>query len=87
MAKLEAIILDMSHAFEKAVNEKAPHVRQCVDTFHLIWLANEAIYQARRWAWNEERRLLTKLPRGRATLEAARPTTTPAGPSTLVGRS
>jgi transposase len=46
VAKLEAISLDMSHAFEKAVNEKAPHVRQCVDPFHLIWLANEAINQA-----------------------------------------
>jgi transposase len=43
VAKLEAISLDMSHAFEKAVNEKAPHVRQCVDPFHLIWVRREAL--------------------------------------------
>jgi transposase len=55
----------MSVAFENAVNEKAPHVRQCVDPFHLVWLANEAINQARRWAWNEERRVASAKPMGR----------------------
>jgi transposase len=54
--KLEAISLDMGGAFKKATDEKAPHVRQCVDPFHLVKLANEAIDQARRWSWNEERR-------------------------------
>jgi len=29
--------------------------RQCVDPFHLVALANEAIIKARRWAWNLER--------------------------------
>jgi len=65
VGKLEAISLDMGVAFENATNEKAPHVRQCVDPFHLIWLANEAINQARRWAWNEERRVARRKPRGR----------------------
>lgn len=64
VAKLEAISLDMGIAFENAVNEKAPHVRQCVDPFHLVALANEAINQARRWAWNEERRVAPKKRRG-----------------------
>ncbi len=73
VAKLEAISLDMGIAFQNAVNEKAPHVRQCVDPFHLIALANEAINQARRWAWNEERRVLTKRPARRPTLAEARP--------------
>ena len=73
VSKLEAISLDMSHAFEKAVNENAPHVRQCVDPFHLIWLANEAINQARRWAWNEERRVAPKKLRGRKRLDEVRP--------------
>jgi transposase len=73
VAKLEAISLDMGIAFQNAVNEKAPHVRQCVDPFHLIWLANDAINQARRWAWNEERRALKKRPARRPTLAEARP--------------
>jgi len=73
VAKLEAISLDMGIAFQNALNEKAPHVRQCVDPFHLIALANEAINQARRWAWNEERRVLTKRSMGRPTLAEARP--------------
>ncbi len=73
VAKLEAISLDMGIAFQNAVNEKAPHVRQCVDPFHLVTLANEAINQARRWAWNEERRGLPKRSPGRPTLDAAPP--------------
>ena len=73
VAKLEAISLDMGVAFEKATTEKAPHVRQCVDPFHLVALANDAINQARRWAWNEERRVLPKRSTGRPTLEEARP--------------
>jgi transposase len=34
----------------------APHVTQCVDPFHLVKLANEAVDKARREAWNAERR-------------------------------
>ena len=73
VAKLEAISLDMGRAFEKATTEKAPHVRQCVDPFHLVALANEAINQARRWAWNEERRVAPKKLRGRPRLDEVRP--------------
>jgi transposase len=66
VAQLEAISLDMGLAFEKATNEKAPYVRQCVDPFHLIKMANEAIDRARRWSWNEERRRTPPpRPRGR----------------------
>ncbi|HUX04680.1 MAG TPA: ISL3 family transposase [Acidimicrobiales bacterium] len=75
VAKLEAISLDMGLAFEKATNEKAPHVRQCVDPFHLVKMANEAIDKARRWSWNEERRRTPPpRPRGRpGNDEPARP--------------
>jgi len=69
VAKLEAISLDMGVAFANAVNERAPHVRQCVDPFHLVALANEAINQARRWAWNEERRVAPTKTRGRPRLD------------------
>jgi transposase len=57
VAQLQAISLDMGSAFEKATTDKAPHVRQCVDLFHHVVLANDAINQARRWSWNEERRV------------------------------
>jgi transposase len=73
VAKLEAISLDMGDAFERATTVRAPHVRQCVDPFHLVALANEAINQARRWAWNEERRVAPKKLRGRPRLDETRP--------------
>jgi transposase len=43
VAKLQAISLDMGAAFERATSEKAPHVRQCVDPFHLITVRHEAL--------------------------------------------
>ena len=66
-AALEAVSLDMGGAYEKATNNKAGHVRQCVDPFHVVKLANEAIDKARRSAWNAERRAnpTPKRPRGR----------------------
>jgi transposase len=54
-AQLEAVSMDLGAAFKKATDTKAPEARQCVDPFHLIALANEAINKARRWAWNIER--------------------------------
>jgi transposase len=73
VATLEAISLDMGAAFERATSEKAPHVRQCVDPFHLITLANEAINPARRWSWNEERRVAPPKLRGRPRIDGSRP--------------
>ena len=64
----------MGGAYEKATNDKAPHVRQCVDPFHLVKLANEAIDKARRWSWNEERRRAPPPhPRGRPQSGEERP--------------
>lgn len=54
-AALEAVSMDLGAAFKKATDAKAPQARQCVDPFHLVALANEAINKARRWAWNLER--------------------------------
>lgn len=53
--QLQAVSMDLGAAFKKATDTKAPQARQCVDPFHLIALANEAINKARRWAWNIER--------------------------------
>ncbi|ADU46876.1 ISL3 family transposase [Intrasporangium calvum] len=54
-AQVQAVSMDLGAAFKKATDAHAPTARQCVDPFHLIALANEAINKARRWAWNIER--------------------------------
>ena len=54
-AALEAVSMDLGAAFKKATDANAPRARQCVDPFHLVALANEAIDKSRRWAWNLER--------------------------------
>ena len=54
-AQLQAVSMDLGAAFKKATDTHAPQARQCVDPFHLVALANEAINKARRWAWNLER--------------------------------
>lgn len=54
-AQLQAVSMDLGAAFKKATDAKAAQARQCVDPFHLVALANEAINKARRWAWNAER--------------------------------
>lgn len=54
-AKLQAVSLDMGNAYAKATTDQVPHAVQCVDPFHVIQLANQAIDQARRAAWNQER--------------------------------
>ena len=54
-AKLQAISLDMGSAYETATSEAVPHVTQCVDPFHVIKAANDAIDKTRRQAWNLER--------------------------------
>jgi transposase len=66
-AQLEAISLDMGGAYKLATDNKAPHVRQCIDPFHLVKLANDAIEKARRSAWNQSRDKTPrpKRPRGR----------------------
>jgi len=55
-AALEAVSLDLGSAYAQATNDKAPHVTQCVDPFHVVKLANKTIDEARRWAWNRARR-------------------------------
>jgi transposase len=47
----------MGGAYKTATDAKAPNARQCVDPFHLVKLANEAIDKTRRWAWNVHRDL------------------------------
>jgi transposase len=75
LRRLEAISLDMGGAYKSATDNKAPHVTQCVDPFHVVKLANEAVDKARREAWNAERRTnaSARRPRGRPRKDAAPP--------------
>lgn len=57
VARLECISLDMGGAYKLATDNKAPHVTQCVDPFHLVKLANDALDQTRREVWNQFRLL------------------------------
>jgi transposase len=75
-AALEAVSMDLGAAFKKATDTKAPQARQCVDPFHLIALANEAINKSRRWSWNLERdKARSAPPRRRGRPPAGRPPT------------
>jgi transposase len=78
-AALQAVSLDMGGAYEKATNNKAGQARQCVDPFHVVKLANEAIDKTRRQAWNAERRTnpAPKRPRGRPPAGSAPPPNKP----------
>jgi transposase len=64
-AKLEAVSLDMGNAYARATTDEVPHATQCIDPFHVVQLANEAIDKARRWAWNLERAANPPPKRGR----------------------
>ncbi len=78
-AALEAVSLDMGAAYKLATDNCAAQARQCVDPFHVVKLANEAIDKARRWAWNLERRTnpAPKRARGRPPKGSAPPPNTP----------
>jgi len=54
-ARIEAVSLDMGGGYKKATDEYLPQARQCVDPFHVVKLANEAIEKTRRFTWNELR--------------------------------
>ncbi len=65
-AQLQAVSMDLGEAFRHATDAKAAGARQCVDPFHVVKLANQAIDLARRWAWNQARaQSRSEPPRGR----------------------
>ena len=47
-AKLEAVTLDMSKAYLKAVTEASPQAQQIIDRFHVQRLAHDALDEVRR---------------------------------------
>jgi transposase len=74
LARLEAVSLDLGGAYKLATDTRAGHVRQCVDPFHVVKLANDAIDKTRREEWNQRRdqvRAQPRGPRGRPPKDAA----------------
>jgi len=60
MARLEAVSADMGAGYGKAIADARAAgsltAQVCIDPFHVVKLANEAIDACRRWAWNEAHR-------------------------------
>jgi transposase len=55
-AQLQAASMDLHGAYAKVTRARAPHARVCADPFHIIQLANAAVDEVRRAAWNTTRR-------------------------------
>jgi transposase len=49
---IQAVSIDMSGGYEKAVREALPDARVCFDPFHVVKLAGEAVDKVRRSEWN-----------------------------------
>ena len=65
-AQLQAVSMDLGLAYQAATDAKAPQARQCVDPFHVIQLANQAIDKTRLQAWKAERQAHPRVKRARA---------------------
>lgn len=53
---LELISADMATWISGPIAERAPHAQRCVDPFHVVMLATDALDDVRREVWNEARR-------------------------------
>ena len=51
-AQLQAASMDLHGAYAKVTRARAPQARVCADPFHIIKLANAAVDEVRRAAWN-----------------------------------
>jgi transposase len=54
-AKLRAISLDMGHGYAASARKHAPQAVICIDPYHVVQLANQALDEVRRGYWNELR--------------------------------
>jgi transposase len=54
-ARLAAASMDLHGAYAKVTRAHAPQARVCADPFHVVKLANHALDQVRRAAWNTAR--------------------------------
>lgn len=55
-AQLELVSCDMAGWIEAVLAERCPQAKRCVDPFHVIQLATDALDEIRREVWNEARR-------------------------------
>lgn len=55
-AQLELVSCDMAESIASALAERCPNATRCVDPFHVIALATDALDEVRREVWNEARR-------------------------------
>ena len=54
--QIELVSCDMAEAIAGAIAERCPNATRCVDPFHVIKLATDALDDVRREVWNEARR-------------------------------
>jgi transposase len=54
---LRAVSMDMTGGYAKSVREHAPQATVCIDPYHVVQLANQALDEVRRAYWNELRSL------------------------------
>ena len=52
-ATIQAVSIDMSAGYEKAIREAVPQAEVCFDPFHVVKLGGEAVDKVRRAEWNE----------------------------------
>jgi transposase len=65
--RLRAASVDLHGAYAKVTGARAPQARVCADPFHVIKLANHALDEVRRAAWNRARHAtgIVRRPSGR----------------------
>jgi len=56
-SRLRAVSMDMGPGYAKSVREHAPQAIICIDPYHVVQLANQALDEVRRAYWNELRSL------------------------------
>jgi len=54
--QIELVSCDMAESIALAVEDRCPNAIRCVDPFHVIQLATDALDEIRREVWNEARR-------------------------------
>ena len=56
-SRLRAISMDMTPGYAASARNHAPQAESCIDPYHVVQLANQALDEVRRAYWNELRRL------------------------------
>jgi transposase len=54
--QLELVSCDMAESIASAISERCPNAVRCVDPFHVIQLATDALDEIRREVWNDARK-------------------------------